>query len=83
MGVRDQIHESDEYQALARQTGQNQQASQTRQRQTRTQAQGGGVTVAQVLGPVTDWEKSDVEFWTQVAQLVLLYLIWRELRRGS
>lgn len=40
-----------------------------------------GTTVGDALGPVTDWEKGDVEFWLQVAQLIVLLLILREVSR--
>lgn len=36
-------------------------------------------TVGDALGPVTDFEKGDAEFWLQVAQLVVLLLILREV----
>ena len=80
MGVKDQIRDLDEYQPP------DQGGQQGGQQQATTQAaaamgQQGGNTVGQTLGPVLDWEKTDVEFWMQVAQVVLLYLILRELRR--
>ena len=46
-------------------------------------AAGGGDTVADALGPVLDFEKTDAEFWAQILQLVVLILILRELRSGS
>ena len=36
-------------------------------------------TVGDALGPVTNWEKGDAEFWVQVAQLAVLLLILREV----
>ncbi|AGC65548.1 head protein [Haloarcula hispanica virus PH1] len=79
MGVKDQIRDLDEYQTQVQQAAEGQQ--QARQAAARTGGQAG--TVGQTLGPVMDWEKTDVEFWMQVAQVVLLYLILRELRRGA
>jgi hypothetical protein len=79
MGVREQIRESDEYQA---QVQQNQQ-DQAGQGGSQSQGQGQATTVGEALGPVMDWEKSDVEFWMQVGQFVLLLLILRELRGGG
>lgn len=38
-------------------------------------------TVGDALTPVLSWEKSDVEFWVQIAQLVVLVMILRELQR--
>jgi len=77
MGVKDQIHESAEYQALTGQNSQNGQQSGGQPSQT----QGG--TVGDSLAPVLNWEKTDVEFWTQVVQVFLLLLILRELRNGG
>lgn len=39
--------------------------------------------VEQAVGPVISMEKGDIEFWAQIGQLILLYLIWRELSRGA
>jgi hypothetical protein len=36
---------------------------------------------AQTAGTVVELEKSDVQFWTDVLTVVLLFLIWQELRR--
>lgn len=38
-------------------------------------------TLADALGPITAWERNSVEFWLQVAQLVVLLLILREVSR--
>ena len=84
MGVKDQIRDLDEYQAeVQRQQGQQagQQAGQAAPAATGNGS--GGTTEGNPLGPVTDWEKTDVEFWMQVAQVVLLYLILRKLQRGA
>lgn len=35
------------------------------------------------VGPLIQLEKGDVEFWLEVAQVVLLVLILLELRRGG
>lgn len=40
-------------------------------------------TVGEALAPVLNWEKSDVQFWVQILQLVVLLLILSELRRAS
>lgn len=40
-------------------------------------------TVGEALAPVLNWEKSDVQFWMQVVQLLVLVLILSELRRSS
>lgn len=34
-------------------------------------------------GTVIELEKSDVQFWTDLATVVLLFLIWRELQNGG
>lgn len=36
-------------------------------------------TVADALAPVLGWEQSNVEFWVQVAQLIVLLLILRRI----
>jgi len=83
MGVKDQIRDLDEYQGQQEQQGgQGQQTAQQAAAAATTRQQGGN-TVGDALGPVLDWEKTDVEFWTQVAQVVLLLLILRELRSGG
>lgn len=80
MGVKDQIRELPEYQAQVQgQGGQGQGGPQATQAPTGQAPQ----TVGNSLGPVLDWEKNDVEFWLQVAQVVLLYLLLRELRGGA
>lgn len=38
---------------------------------------------AETAGTVITLEKSDVQFWTDVATVVLLFLIWRELQNGG
>jgi len=81
MGFKDQIRDLDEYQPPD-QGGQQGGQQATTQAAAATGQQAGN-TVGNALGPVLDWEKTDVEFWMQVAQVVLLYLILRELRRGA
>lgn len=78
MGVKDQIRDLDEYQPPDQggQQGGQQAASQA------AAAMGNGNGGGQALGPVLNWEKTDVEFWMQVAQVVLLLLILREMRGG-
>lgn len=73
MGVKSQIHEMDEYQSAAQPESPG---------DTPRQPAAGG-TVRDSLSPVLDREKSDVEFWMQVAQVVLLFLILRELQNGG
>lgn len=73
MGVKDQIRETQEYQTLTRD-----QPEAGRQPAGR---QAGGTPITS--NPVLDWEKSDVQFWMDVAQVVLLFLIWREISRGG
>ena len=75
MVLREQIRSTPEYQALSGQ-GSGQDGGQART-QTRQAA-----TPAEALDPVLDWTKGDIEFWTQVAQLIVLLLILRELRGG-
>jgi len=82
MGVKDQIRDLDEYQATQQQSGQGGQQNAAQAAAAAT-GQQGGQTVGNALGPVLNWEKTDVEFWMQVAQVVLLYLILRELRKGA
>lgn len=49
------------------------------------EAGGGGSgqsdAVPQAVAPVISLEKTDVQFWLQVGQVVLLFLIWREMMR--
>jgi hypothetical protein len=40
-------------------------------------------TPVQVVEPIISMEKQDVQFWLQVAQVVLLYLILRKLAEGG
>jgi hypothetical protein len=37
-------------------------------------------TVGDALDPVLTWERNNVEFWVQIAQLVVLVLILQEVR---
>lgn len=39
-------------------------------------------TIGDALAPVLSWDKSDVQFWLQVVQLLVLILILRELHGG-
>lgn len=72
--IREQIHSTPEYQQVAGQQGDGSTASaQPRQ----------AATVGDALAPVMSWEKGDVEFWLQVAQLVILVMILREMRGGA
>lgn len=81
MSVIDMIEASPEYRGMDRQR----QASGTPTAGASVQAATGeaatptGDTVAASLGPVLSAEKSDVEFWVNIAQLVVLLLILREV----
>ena len=46
----------------------------------RTAEGGRADTLGDVLGPVLNFEKGDVEFWLLALQLLVLILIWREVR---
>lgn len=69
--MREQLRQRQEFQELAGDTGP--QVNQTREAETVTEA----------VEPVISLEKSDIEFWLTVLQVVLLYLILRELQGGS
>ena len=75
MVLREQIRSTPEYQALS---GQDRRQEGSQAGQQSRQASG----PVDALDPVLNWEKTDVEFWLQVAQLVVLLLILRELRGG-
>lgn len=85
--IRDQIRDSPEYQEIAateaeqgNSSGSGVAAATTANRgQPRAQS----LTIGEALGPVTQLEKGDVQFWTEVLQLVVLLLIYRELRGGT
>lgn len=68
---RNKLRQTQEYQALA---GQQQPQAPTDTRQVES--------VTEAVDPVVSLEKSDVQFWLQVVQLVVLLLILRELRGG-
>ena len=71
--LREQIRASPEFREL---TAREQAAEATSQgREART--------VGEAMAPVLNWEKGDVEFWLQVAQLVVLILILRELQEAG
>lgn len=72
--LRDQIRDTPEYRTLA-----TEQASEARQVSAIREAR----TLGEAIAPVLNWEKGDIEFWLQVAQLVVLILILRELHGGS
>lgn len=73
--IREHIQQSDEFQEIAVTQQQNQQGGGQSPRTT----QSGADTVAGSLAPLLDLEKTDVEFWLQVAQTILLFMILREL----
>lgn len=78
MGVREQLRDRDKFEVPGQQQPQGEQNAQ----EAAASNQGSDPGPAG-LGPVLDWEKTDVEFWMQVGQFVLLLLILRELRGGS
>jgi len=76
--LRDNIRDTPEYQTIAGKPSAN---GQTDGAEPTRQASGQPATVGNALAPVMNWEKGDVLFWTQVAQLAVLLLIYREIRR--
>ncbi len=79
--IRDKVQSSSEYQAIA--SAQEGEADGGTQQSTTQSRQTSATTVGTALGPVLDLEKGDAQFWMDVAKVVLLYLIWRELSRGG
>jgi hypothetical protein len=79
MALRDQIRQTEEYREIA--TTAEQPASEAVAQAQGQAAQAGDGTVGEALGPVLNWEKSDMEFWLQVGQFVVLLLILRRLGR--
>jgi hypothetical protein len=78
--IRDKIQESDEYAQITAQ----QEEDQGDQSQSNGQRSGREAdTVGDALAPLLDAEKGDIEFWTQVLQLLVLIAILRELQRGA
>jgi hypothetical protein len=63
------IRSSPEYQALAD------------QREATEQQRQADVSPTAAVAPVLTLEKGDLEFWTQVTTLIVLVLIYSELRR--
>lgn len=70
MALKNKIQQSDEYQSLT--------ATEEVVEQPATTS-----NPREAIDPVLSLEKSDVQFWLQVAQVLLLYLILRELQRGG
>jgi hypothetical protein len=68
--LRNQIRATPEYRELSAREQAAEATQQGRQAQ----------TLGEAMEPVLNWEKGDVEFWLQVAQLVVLVFILRELR---
>jgi len=62
----------DEYQAQAEQTAEAKAAQDTEAN-----------TLGQALAPVLDWEKSDAEFWIEVAKLLVLLAILYHVRKPA
>lgn len=72
MALREHIQNTDEYQALTEEPDlSDRDVSEPRQVETPREA----------VSPFISLERGDVQFWIQVLQLVLLYLILTELRR--
>jgi hypothetical protein len=71
MTFRENLHNSQEYQEVTGQAGANTPVEERAQRD------------VPVAGPVISLEKTDIEFWLQVLQVVLLILIYRELTGGG
>lgn len=65
---RDRIQQSEHYQAAEEQA---------------EQAQPRADSVGAAVGPVVQLEKTDVQMWADVLTVVLLFLIWREIRQGG
>lgn len=68
---RNQLKQTDEYQEIV---GQAQEAVQDQQQVE---------TVSEAVEPVVSFEKGDLQFWMQVATLLLLFAIYRELARAN
>jgi hypothetical protein len=78
--IREKIQQTDEYAQITAQQEQEQgdQGQSNRQRSRRE-----ADTVGDALAPLLDAEKGDIQFWTQVLQLLVLLAILRELQRGA
>jgi len=74
MAFQEAIRQTPEYQAMQAQG--NGQATTQQQGQTQVQTPG-------EIDAIVSLEKTDLEFWLQVATFFLLYLIYRELQRGG
>jgi hypothetical protein len=73
MALKDTIHGMNEYQQLTEPPDTpDQDVSEPRRVETPTQA----------VSPVISLERGDVQFWLQVIQVILLYLILREIGRN-
>lgn len=73
--LQDALHESEEYQQIAGETGPSAEAKQATEPVSES--------VPEAVQPVAGLEKTDLEFWMQVASVFLLFLIWRELSRQN
>lgn len=69
---RDKIRNSPEYREITQQTAAD---AATEPREVDT--------VSEAVDPVVSFEKGDIQFWMQVATVVLLLLIYRELAHAS
>lgn len=77
MAFREKLHERPEYQERAGTTSEGGGQAGTQQRDPVE------ASVPGEVAPIVSLEKGDLEFWLQVATVVLLYMILQELKRGS
>lgn len=78
MGVKDLIRSSEEFR--------RKQSQQTAADQNRNNDESGNQEATESVSfeeveSLFNAEKSDIEFWVQIAQLAILLLIWNELRK--
>jgi len=74
MTLRESIKQTSEYQDIAEPTESTTDADVTEPRRVET--------VDEAVAPIISLERGDVQFWLQVIQVLLLYLILRELGRA-
>jgi hypothetical protein len=78
MALREKLHETPEYQATAGGPSGGQGSGQAR-----TQSGQGSPQVPGEIAPIVSLEKGDIEFWLRVLTVILLWMIYQELRRNS
>lgn len=74
MAFKEKLHETPAYEEAAGETAEG--GGQATVQQDQLQA-----SVPGEIAPVVSLEKGDIEFWLNVATVVLLYMIYRELQR--